>query len=286
MLYVASIGYHEVYVNGRKVGDTVLAPRATNHKKRARYCHLRHCRVPEAGQERARAMAGHVLVDLSALQERRQAGQPAGAGAGRNGTARRPDRLCIATDATWRTHPSPNTLLGVWDFMHYGGERYDANLDVPDWCEADFDDAAWKPAKVFSPRLTLSAEMVEPNRREKAIRPIAVEERPGGEFRVDMGVNFAGFMEIDLRGKPGKQIDMQFSERRRPAHDPPAAQRLHPRPLRQGHVSATASITSVGRWITIKGLEEAAAVADIRGWLVSHRLPRGRWFECSEQAAQ
>ena len=38
MLYVASIGYHEVYVNGRKVGDTVLAPCATNHKKRARYC--------------------------------------------------------------------------------------------------------------------------------------------------------------------------------------------------------------------------------------------------------
>ncbi len=26
MLYVASIGYHEVYVNGRKVGDTLLAP--------------------------------------------------------------------------------------------------------------------------------------------------------------------------------------------------------------------------------------------------------------------
>ncbi len=28
-----------------------------------------------------------------------------------------------------------------------------------------------------------------------------------------MGVNFAGFVEIDVQGKPGKQIDFQFSER-------------------------------------------------------------------------
>ena len=80
-------------------------------------------------------------------------------------------RLCIATDATWRTHPSPNTLLGVWDFMFYGGELYDANRELPNWCKADLDDFDWSPAKVFSPQLMLSAQMVEPNRREKPIRP-------------------------------------------------------------------------------------------------------------------
>ena len=164
-------------------------------------------------QERARPVAGHLLVDLPALQERRPAGQPDGAGAGRDRAARGKPSCAIATDATWRTHPSPNTLLGVWDFMHFGGERYDANRELPDWCQADLDDSAWKPATTFSPRLTLSAEMVEPNRRKKAIRPVAIEQRPGGEYRVDMGVNFAGFVEIDLRGTPGKRIDMQFSER-------------------------------------------------------------------------
>ena len=35
--YVASIGYHELYVNGRKVGDAVLSPSATDYSKRARY---------------------------------------------------------------------------------------------------------------------------------------------------------------------------------------------------------------------------------------------------------
>src|SRR6218665_2677614 len=37
MFYVASVGYHEVYVNGRKVGNEVLAPAVTDNSKRARY---------------------------------------------------------------------------------------------------------------------------------------------------------------------------------------------------------------------------------------------------------
>lgn len=37
VIYVASIGYHELYVNGRKVGDAVLSPSVTDHKSRARY---------------------------------------------------------------------------------------------------------------------------------------------------------------------------------------------------------------------------------------------------------
>lgn len=36
-LFVASVGYHEVYVNGNKIGDHVLAPAATDHTQRARY---------------------------------------------------------------------------------------------------------------------------------------------------------------------------------------------------------------------------------------------------------
>ena len=36
-LFVASVGYHEVYVNGKKIGENVLEPAVTDHTKRARY---------------------------------------------------------------------------------------------------------------------------------------------------------------------------------------------------------------------------------------------------------
>ncbi len=35
--FVASVGYHEVYVNGQKIGNHLLAPAVTDHTKRARY---------------------------------------------------------------------------------------------------------------------------------------------------------------------------------------------------------------------------------------------------------
>lgn len=35
--YVASVGYHELYVNGRRAGDAVLAPSVTENGVRARY---------------------------------------------------------------------------------------------------------------------------------------------------------------------------------------------------------------------------------------------------------
>lgn len=36
-VYVASMGYHELYVNNQKIGDTVLMPSVASHKERARY---------------------------------------------------------------------------------------------------------------------------------------------------------------------------------------------------------------------------------------------------------
>ena len=196
--------------------------------------------------------------------------------------ARTTSRLTIATDATWRTHPSPNTLLGVWDFMHFGGERYDARGELPNWCQADLDDSAWKPATTFSPRLTLSAEMVEPEPPAKAIRPVAVQPRPGGDYRVDMGVNFAGFVEIDLCGTPGKRIDLQFSERA----DQAMTHGLHSAYVlgRSGKGTFSNRFNySVGRWITVKGLDAPPAPSDVRGWLVRTDYRRAADFECSSK---
>src|SRR5262249_10624488 len=123
----------------------------------------------------------------------------------------------------WKTHPSPNTLLGVWDFMHFGGELYDANRELPHWCDLECDESDWKPATVFQPKLVVSAEKTESNRLIKELRPIAIEEITNGVFRVDMGVNFAGWFEIQLSGQQGDRIEFQFSER----GERPMTHRLH-----------------------------------------------------------
>src|SRR5206468_2555675 len=97
-------------------------------------------------------------------------------------------------------HPSPNTLMGVWDFMHYGGELYDARRELPNWSEIGCDDSNWKSASLFQPNLVLCAEKTEPNRRVKEIKPISIREVTNGVYRVDMGVNFAGWFEMQVAG--------------------------------------------------------------------------------------
>src|SRR5690606_32977244 len=37
VMFLASVGYHELYVNGKKISDDVLSPAVTDHTKRARY---------------------------------------------------------------------------------------------------------------------------------------------------------------------------------------------------------------------------------------------------------
>ena len=281
MLYVASIGYHEVYVNGRRVGDAVLSPCVTDHKKRARYCTYDIAEYLKPGKNVLGLWLG---ASWSIFPPYKSDDRPAAPLALAQAEVEMPGtgRLCIATDATWRTHASPNTLLGVWDFMNYGGELYDAGRELPQWCEPGLDDSDWKPAVVFSPRLTLSAEMIEPNRREKPLQPIGVQQRPGGEYRVDMGVNFAGFVEIDLRGKPGQRVDFQFSEHA----DKAMTHSLHSAyilgPSGKGTFCNRFNY-SAGRWITIKGLDAKPALGDVRGWLVRTDYRRAADFECSNK---
>ena len=55
--------------------------------------------------------------------------------------------------------------------------------------------------------------MVEPNRQIKPIAPVAVEEPKPGVYRVDLGVNVTGWLQADVRGKPGDRIEFKFSER-------------------------------------------------------------------------
>ena len=279
MLTVASVGYHEVYVNGRKAGDAVLAPCATNHRKRARYCTYDITKLLAAGPNVIGLWLG---TSWSIFPHYKTADKPASplvlaqADVELAGGA----RVRVATDATWRTHPSPNTLLGVWDFMYYGGELYDARLELPEWSSAKLDDAKWKPATVFHPKLELSAQQVEPNRPVQSVSPLAIDRVGNGEFRVDMGVNFAGWVELDLHGKPGDRIDMQFSER----EEERMTHMLHSAYV----IGLTGKGTfhnrfnySVGRWIQICGLDHMPQLKDIRGTMVRTDYRRTGQFHCS-----
>jgi alpha-L-rhamnosidase len=280
MLYVAAIGYHEIFVNGKRVGDMVLQPAATDHRHRARYVTYDITRHLKPGRN---ALGLWLGVSWSIFPHYRTDDKPASPIVLAQADIQvEPNvRIQVVTDETWKTHPSPNTLLGIWDFMHYGGEWYDARREVPDWSEASADETAWKPVSLFKPKLAISAEKTEPNRLVREIRPVAIQEPTNGVYRVDMGVNFAGWFELQVTGQPGDRIDLQFSER----ESEPMTHRLHStfivRPSGKGTFRNRFNY-GVGRWVQIQGLKQKPSLNQMRGWLVRTDYARAGHFECDQ----
>ena len=209
IIYVASIGYHELYVNGRKVGDAVLSPSVTDHKSRARYMTYDITQYLNSGEN---VIALWLGVSWSIFPAYQRAGEPAipmalvqTEMAFLSGEKQR-----IVSDETWKVHASPNTLIGYWEAHHFGGEFYDASLEKPGWNTIGFDDTDWSQAKVYEPKIIVSADKTEPNRLVKEIKPLSVSEISPGTYRVDMGINYAGWFEMRFNGQPGDSVVFQF----------------------------------------------------------------------------
>ncbi len=280
-IYVASVGYHELYVNGTRVGDAVLSPSVVNYRKRARYVTYEIGDHLKAGKNVIGLWLG---VSWSIFPQYKTPDKPQTPIVLAQTEIGMPDgqSVRIVTDETWRTYPSPNTLLGVWDFMHFGGELYDASKEVSGWWDLDLDDSAWQRATVYAPSLRLSAEMIEPNRRIKEIHPVGVEEVKSNVYLVDLGTNVTGWLEMDLHGQQGDTIEMKFSER----STTDMTHRLHSKyilgPSGQGTFRNRFNYFT-GRWITVAGLSYKPELSDIRAWLVRTDYARAANFECSNE---
>jgi len=278
-LSVASVGYHELYVNGTKIGDAILAPAVTNHRKRARYVTYEITDQLQPGKNVIGLWLG---VSWSIFPPYKTGDRPQTPIVLAQAHIVLPEGKTrqVVTDDSWRCHPSPNTLLGVWDFMHFGGERYDANKEVDGWCRTDFDDSSWQPVTVYAPKLQVSAEMIEPNRRIQKILPVGMEEVKPNVYRVDLGVNVTGWFEADLCGRAGDTVTFTFSER---------AESDMTHRLRSAYILGPSGRGTfrnrfnyfTGRWVTIEGLRAPPALSDFRAWLVRTDFARAAAFKCS-----
>lgn len=281
-IFVASVGYHELYVNGKKMGDGVMAPAVTNHTKRARYVAYDIASALRPGRNVVVLWLGASWSIFGPYNTPDKPKAPiviAQAAIYNKGNVA--PVMLLKTDDSWHTQNSPNRLAGVWDFGRMGGEIWDANHENPDWDKALSPDDKWRNATAYHPNLVLSAQMVEPNKVMKEIKPVSVEARPDGSFRVDMGVNFAGWTAVRVKGLPGERIDFQYSER---AKDDMTFS-LHSAyiigPSGEGEFHNRFNYSS-GRWITIRGLKYKPSLEDIRGWLVRTDYETASTFACSD----
>jgi alpha-L-rhamnosidase len=281
VLHVASIGYHEVHVNGVRIGDALLAPSVSDLSERTQAASY---------DVTAALLSGDNVLGLwlgPGWSRYPRYGVPAGplARAELDVTLESGAVLRIATGSDWVTRPSHVEAIGGWDFGDYGGERVDAGRALPRWSAPDLDDSDWEPARVFESALAVVPESVESNRAVVELRPTSIEEPRTGVFRVDMGRTFAGVVEARLSGAPGATVQLSFSERE--DQDLTYAQKseLVLGPDGTGTFQHRFNYVTA-RWITIEGASEAPGADDVRASLVRSGYARAGAFTCSDPLLQ
>lgn len=283
VLFVASVGYHEVYVNGKKIGNYILAPAVTDHTQRARYLAYDIAAALQPGRNVIGLWLGTSWSIFAPYATADKPRTPLVIAQAKLWGKSNQLITSIKTDETWKTHPGPSQLIGNWGFIvgGYGGELFDANKDIPEWNSVTYNDQSWSDASVFTPKLKLSAQQVETNIAFDEIHPIAVEHRNDGSYRVDMGINFAGWIQVHLKGNPGDTVRLLVSERAQ--NDMTFG--LHNiyilGPTGEGIFKNRFNYNS-GRWFTIQGVQQPIRKEDIKGWMVRTNYKSATSFECSD----
>lgn len=212
LAYVGTLGLHELYINGRKVGDDVLSPAVCQFDRRSLY--LTHEVSPYL--RRGTNSIGLWLGRGWYRQERKTPGVAYSTPLVRaqidiSGGSGKP--CTIRTDATWKAHPSPITEIGNDAF---GGECYDNRCEIPGWNTVDCDESDWSPVAIRSihPH-TASAQMVQRNRVIKRIPAREVGSFSECEWCVDFGTNLTGRLEFRLPENvvDGQEITITYTDR-------------------------------------------------------------------------
>ncbi len=210
-LYISGLGYSEVYINEKKIGDHVLDPGFTAYSKQALYVtdDITASLINKSNNILGITLGNGWYNPLPLrlfgrfnLRDVQQTGRPCIKAQVLIKYTDGTDET-IATDDSWQTTNGPVIRNSV-----YLGEEYDARLEKKFSDEAD-----WKNAVITDgPSGILTAQMQPAIKVTKIIKPVSIQEVGRDTFIVDMGQNFAGVARIKVKGNAGTTISIRYGE--------------------------------------------------------------------------
>ena len=209
-VYIAAVGYYELYVNGsRKGGDYVLTPVQTDTRKSIIYNAID---VTENLQQGKTCALGVVLGNGRAVPMRYQKhykcpfmGFPKCRVELIVTYADGKTQRVSSDDRTWKvTAEGP-----IRSNNEYDGEVYDANREMAGWAMPGFDDSKWNNAE--RTEIPLGALYPQTAKNQKAV-PLNKECKLYGDI-IDLGQNIAGWISLRIRGEKGDTIRIKYAER-------------------------------------------------------------------------
>ncbi|MEU9227944.1 family 78 glycoside hydrolase catalytic domain [Streptomyces massasporeus] len=208
-VYASALGIYALEINGRPVGDQVLAPGWTDYHQRIQSQTYDVTRLLHRGDNAIGASlangwwAGKVGIGWS-----RQYGDTPALVAKLRVAYTDGSVQWIATDGSWKAAEGPYGKADLQD-----GETYDARLKPAGWSRAGFDDAGWETAaKVESRTARLVPQSDEPVRETQVLKSRKMTEPSPGTYVYDLGQNMVGVSRLTLTGSSGRTAKIRYAE--------------------------------------------------------------------------
>lgn len=210
--YLCGLGWHELYINGRKVDDRVLAPVVTQYDKRDSYIEYDITPFVKQGKNAVAVLLGNGWYNCHTAEVWSFDKAP---------WRDWPKLLCdieidgktvVKSDASWKTHDSPIRFDALRN-----GESYDARLEIPGFAEPEFKDSDWKNAvQCNPPGGVIVKEELEPCKVMKIYPAVSAKRIDANSTVYDFGTNLTGWCRIKVKGHAGTRIKIAYSELARP----------------------------------------------------------------------
>jgi alpha-L-rhamnosidase len=212
-VYLSGLGMYELYINGKKIGDQVLAPNPTDYRKTYFYNTHDVTAQIKAGNNAIATVLGNGRFFTMRQNYKTH----------KHNTFGFPKLLLQLeieyTDGTTKTVVSDeswklNVDGPIRSNNEYDGEEYDATKEFNNWTNAGFNDTKWmQPELVQAPEGKMVAHMSEPMKVMQTIKPVSIKKTASGKYILDMGQNFAGWIKLqNITGKKGEKVTLRFAE--------------------------------------------------------------------------
>jgi alpha-L-rhamnosidase len=210
-LYATALGAYELFLNGKRVSQDVLAPGWTDYRERVFYQTYDVTAMLGTGRNAIAALLapGWYSTPLEWFQQPNNYGDTPPALRAQLRIEHTDGSVTwVNTGPQWQADTSQITKSEIYD-----GESQDARLEQPGWNLAAFNAGKWKSALVVQPKtVPILAQDFPPIRVERTVAPKSVAQPKPGVYVYDFGQNLAGVERVRLQGPAGTDVKLRFAE--------------------------------------------------------------------------
>jgi alpha-L-rhamnosidase len=210
-LYATALGDYEMFLNGNRVGDQVLAPGWTDYRERVVYQTYDVTSQVADGRNVIGALLapGWYESPLEWFQQPNNYGVTPPALRAQLRIEHTDGSVdWVATDADWRAGQSYILHSELYD-----GESQDMRQLLPNIISGNLVQSPWRSAQVIGPApINIVAQEFPPIRVERELEAKSVNEPGPGVFVYDFGQNFSGVERLRANGPRGTDVRMRFAE--------------------------------------------------------------------------